>query len=287
MRNPYMVRDVGTAIPEGEWWASGAVAGSLMLDLGVDFGSEEDHKSGDVEPEEENDDAAEGAIHGRIVSEGGDIPGEPDGADPPKHGREDGTWGDPTPFCIFPVGGVAVEERDGGTNHQKEKRPFHQLDDPFGRTPPAEKMQGDRGRGEEGDGQNDGYGQSNGQTESEEFAAKVSPRFTLVVGEIERGDHGVHRLGTAPNRQTEGNEGGPTGRGIVGGDALQLSLKDLEGLGRNESLEGGHLALDISGVSKESVEGDYRSESGDETHEKVEGNSCRDKPEVIPTDPLL
>src|SRR5262245_59968674 len=72
----------------------------VVLDLGVQFSTGENRNPGDIEPEQHDDDGADGAVGTFVVGEVCDVDLEEEGDHEPQKGRNDRARCDPHPVLI-------------------------------------------------------------------------------------------------------------------------------------------------------------------------------------------
>src|SRR3981081_2968600 len=92
------------------------MSGVWMVKAGVKFSVElcpaEDAEGDDVEPEEQRDAGAEGAIDLRVVGKAGDVPAEDQRGNEPHGGGDDGAGKDPLPGLLHGRSHVVDETDD-------------------------------------------------------------------------------------------------------------------------------------------------------------------------------
>ena len=88
------------------------VAGSLMLDLGIELRTEQDHDRGNPHPHHHPDSRAKRAVRYIIVGEAGEIPRQQRGAAKPRDCCEHAANADPLPARLATARGEAVDKRE-------------------------------------------------------------------------------------------------------------------------------------------------------------------------------
>jgi hypothetical protein len=78
--------------------------GAATVQLGVEFGAEQDGDVGQPQPDEEDDDAAEGAVGLVVGAEVGGVGGEADGGGDPEHDGQHAAGADPAEAGLLGVG---------------------------------------------------------------------------------------------------------------------------------------------------------------------------------------
>src|SRR4051794_16976743 len=96
-RRPDYVRRLRVTLSQRGWLADGRVFSGLLLGLGIDRGTQQDNEGRQVQPGEQNDDAAEGAVGFVVAVEIGDVDREGDRAYQPQDCSRNGSWGHPPP----------------------------------------------------------------------------------------------------------------------------------------------------------------------------------------------
>ena len=104
--------------------------GRCVLDLGVQFCADQNRKSRDVEPQEEDDDAADGAVRGVVVSKVRDVKLEEQRDDHPEQRPDNGTRGDPDPVLLG-IRGEVVDQANGAGHEEEGQRPLQNLPRPL------------------------------------------------------------------------------------------------------------------------------------------------------------
>src|SRR5436305_2119595 len=120
------------------------------LALGVHLVAEEDRQIGDPEPEQQHDEAAEGAVGLVVGAEVGDVEGEQGRGDRPDHDRKDGARRHPFEAAQLDVRGRVVEEVDHEDEDGRHHRPLGDVPDVHGGAAEADRI---------GDGFDDGAGE--------------------------------------------------------------------------------------------------------------------------------
>lgn len=83
------------------------------FDFAVDFGSEEEHKAGEIEPHEQDRDGPEGAVGGSVAIEEMEVEAEAERGDEPSKDTNGGAGGEPAPLTAFYVRAEVVDDGEG------------------------------------------------------------------------------------------------------------------------------------------------------------------------------
>ena len=101
-----------------------------MLDLGVQFRADQNRKPREIEPQQQHDDAADGAVRGVVVSKVCDVKLEQQRHDDPEQRPDNGTWGDPDPVLLG-IRGEVIDQADGAGYEEERQWPLQNLPRPF------------------------------------------------------------------------------------------------------------------------------------------------------------
>src|SRR3982750_1677810 len=82
------------------------------LELGVELGTEQDHRVRDPQPDEEDDHPAERAVRLVVATEVRHVERERGRGNDPQQHSEHATWADPLELRMLHVGGRPVEQRE-------------------------------------------------------------------------------------------------------------------------------------------------------------------------------
>src|SRR5579871_3019814 len=115
------------------------------VELVIELGPADDTKGDDIEPEEESDGRAEGAVDPGIVSKTGDVPTEGEGGDKPHDGGDEGSWKDFAPRLPQRGAHVVDEGNEADTAGKRDCPADNQRDDEDGGTDRGHDVHGDPG----------------------------------------------------------------------------------------------------------------------------------------------
>ena len=101
-----------------------------MLDLGVQFRADQDGEPRDVEPQQQNDDAAHCTVGGVVVREVREVKLEGERDDEPEQCADHGARRDPRPV-LFGIGCKVIDQTDRSRYEHEGQRPLQNLPRPF------------------------------------------------------------------------------------------------------------------------------------------------------------
>src|SRR5215469_6160462 len=90
-----------------------SLLGGRVLYGCIDLAANQNRKSGDVKPQQQNDDSAQGAINARVGVEKVEIDAESNRCDRPQSNTDHGARRDPVPVLFLYVRGEVISGREG------------------------------------------------------------------------------------------------------------------------------------------------------------------------------
>ena len=277
-----MIGDPGATRPE---WriGRGRIRGGLMLELGIELGSEQQDVAREIEPGQRHHDRTERAVGRIVIAEIGDVDPETDRQRQPHQRREQRTRRQPYPARILPRRAIAVQRRRRARPGQCQQQIGDELpehDDRIGRLRKHRlEIAERRDRDQRQDRHKHGGG---GDAERQHIEPYETACFLLLIHDIERGDHGARPIARAKQRETDRKQQAEALLAVGRlDDVHQLfadQLGDFGGHHRHQLLHVVHHGRRLGG---DAIDQHDRAEQRHEREKAVKGDASGDQTNIV------
>ena len=256
-----------------------------MLDLGVEFGAEQNHDGGHPHPHHQADGSAERAVGRIVIGEVRQVPRQQRRTRQPCDRREHASHRKPFPSRAFSARPETIKHGQTENHHEHQNRPAQQTEQRLGPSAQTDKRQDDRQDHDRPDGGQDGKQAARGQDQRDEIEFDEAALFLLIVDDIERVDERLHSGIGAPQRQRQPERERKAELGFpLGGDAVHLLLDDVHPACGQETADESQVVVDGRCFREQPVERHERGDSGKQCEQTVKHHPGGHRQETVLAD---